>query len=366
MRILHIVTYIDGGGVASVVYNYSKYMDRTNLDLHIIALDLGYRQFSEKAFKELGFTVHYVPHSMLKRIPAILSIIKQGCFDIVHAHCEFLSELYLIFAKIAGVKVRIMHSHNANPRVSLMKRMYRPIGRLLAKTFATSFFGCGKDAAISMWGQKSFDNGKCYILNNAIDTSRFAFSQEKRVRIRKELLLNDSNVFVNVGRLDFQKNQTFLLDIFHDYRKHDNKAKLVFVGDGVLKESLVKYVENLGLSDSVLFLGNRQDVNEILNACDCFLLPSLFEGLPVVAIESQANGLPIIMADTITKECGITDVAFFIPINIAVDHWCEKMKEVICLNKKRDDYCVRVRNVNFDITIEAPKLLEYYKQLLLS
>lgn len=357
-RILQIVTSVNGGGVDSVVYNYLSHMDLSPFDVDLIALDFGTPQFREEQFKQLGVNVILIPKAFLKRIKAVWSIIRKGNYNVIHSHCEFLSEWYLLFAKILGVKTRIMHSHIANAQISTIKKLYRPIGHFIAKLSANNFFGCGIDAAISLWGQKLYDKDLCHVMNNAVDLEKFRFDENKRNEIRAQYNWKEKFVLMNVGRFMPQKNHIFLLNLFKEIVVDCPNLCLVLVGDGTLKKDSEKWVKEHNLKDKVYFLGNRTDVPELLNAADCFILPSLFEGLPVVSIESQCNGLPIVMSDQVTKECGITELASFVSLEAKSDQWIERI-----FSKHKDarvSYPEKIKQAGFDIATEAKKLHDFY------
>lgn len=357
-RVLEIVTYINSGGAEMVIYNYLSHMNRDGLQFDVLALEQPFKPFLEDRFKEMGVGVYYLPTSIRKRFEAFERLIATNKYDIIHAHSEFLCEIYMVIAARYGVKVRIMHSHMANGIYSFVKRIYAPIGKFIAKRTATHFFGCGIDACKSQWGEKAFNQGKCYILNNAIDLKKFIFSSEKREFIRKEMGWDKKHVIMNVGRFMEQKNHTFLIDIYKAVHETRKDTLLVLVGEGPLFEKIKRKVTTLGLENAVQFLGRRSDVPDLLNAADVFLLPSLFEGLPIVSVESQANGLPIVMSEGVTRESGITDIASFVKFDAPMNDW------VIALTKAydnvRSDYWQKVREKNFDLDIEANKLREFY------
>ena len=155
------------------------------------------------------------------------------------------------------------------------------------------------------------------------------------------------------------------MNLFAEYIKKDSNSVLVLIGDGELKEQIKKQSIKLSIEDKLEMLGNRNDVSQLLNACDCFLLPSLFEGLPVVAIESQANGLPIIMADTITKECKISNIATYLPLS-PVGDWIEAIHKLTNTPQNREIYNKIIAEADYDIETEASKLLKKYQELLYS
>ena len=360
-KILEILTYIDGGGAEMVVYNYLSHMNLREFDIDIYAIDKGRKQSQEDDFKALGCNIIYIPKSIPKRISFVRKLIKDRRYNVIHTHCYFLTEFYLFFGMIYGAKFRIKHIHIANPRLSFAQHIISKVEKPFNKILATHYFACGLVAYQSYWGKYHIDNPKSYILNNAVDISKFSFSNETRKAVRDEFNWNNKRVYIDVARFNYQKNHSFLIKIFKAITMRDDSAILVLIGTGELMNNIKEQVENLGLKNKVFFLGNRNDVPRILNGCDCFLLPSLFEGLPVVGIESQTNGLPIIFSETITKECDITNIAKYLPIGENdIISWVDTAEKAFCAD--REKYASVVSNAGYNIMVEAKKLYNFYKQ----
>lgn len=357
-RILEILTYINSGGAEMVVYNYLSHMNREGLKFDILALEQPFTPFLENKFKALGIGIYYLPTNISKRFGVVDKLIRNNHYDVIHAHCEFLGEIYMAIAAYHGVKVRIMHSHMAGGHYSVAKNMYSNIGKCIAKRTATHFFGCGIDACKSLWGNKIFNQGKCRVLNNAVDIEKFRFSESVRLAVREQMSWQGKHIIINVGRFVEQKNHIFMIDVFSDVAKQFRDSLLVLVGEGPLMDDIKKRVVDLNLKEQVQFLGRRNDVNQLLNGADVFFLPSLFEGLPVVSIETQANGLPIVMSEGVTRESGITDIAKFIAFDAPMEAWVKALLHKY--NNTRSLYAEKVKENNFDITVEAEKLRNFY------
>lgn len=357
-RILEILTYINSGGAEMVVYNYLSHMNRDGLKFDVLALEQPFTPFLEAKFKELGVDVYYLPTNISKRFGVVNKLIRKNHYDVIHSHCEFLGEIYMAIAACHGVKVRIMHSHMAGGHYSIAKNVYSNIGKWIAKRTATHFFGCGIDACKSLWGEKIYSQGKCRVLNNAVEIERFRFSESVRLDVRENMGWKDKHVIINVGRFVEQKNHSFIIDVFSAVAQQSNDSLLVLVGEGPLMDDIKNKVADLKLTDQVQFLGKRNDVNKLLNGADVFFLPSLFEGLPVVSIETQANGLPIVMSEEITRECGITDIATFIPFDAPMENWVKALLQKS--NNSRSIFAPKVHDKNFDLNVEAEKLRYFY------
>lgn len=227
-----------------------------------------------------------------------------------------------------GVRVRIAHSHNKSQDKNLKYPIKLYSKRLIPK-YATHLLSCGKEAGDWMF------NGKPYtILNNAIDAQSYRFDKQIREEMREQLGFNQEDFVIgHVGRFNPQKNHNFIIDVFNFVHKKNTAAKLVLVGTGDGQKAIKEKVESLALSDSVLFLGNRTDVNKILQAMDVFLFPSLYEGLPLSIIEAQAAGLPCVISDNVPPECIKTDRVFHYSLEKPLDFWANKIIEAAKLRK---------------------------------
>ena len=186
--------------------------------------------------------------------------------------------------------------------------------------YANLQLACSKEA-----GEWLFGNTQFIVLNNGIDVSKYVFNQNIREEYRKILGFSDELVLGHVGRFSNQKNHNFLIDIFYEIIKINKKSKLILIGTGELENEIKEKVESLSLKEKVIFLGARADVNKIMQAMDVFILPSLFEGLPVVGVEAQASGLPCIISDTVSKDVKITDSVLQISLSLPPEEWGKKL-----------------------------------------
>ena len=274
-----------------------------------------------------------------------------------------LSAFPLFAAWMAEVPVRILHNHSTSSPGETKRNIMKAVLRPLAKLFANHYFACSKLAADWMYGKKLVDEGKVTIIHNAIDPDKFAFNPEKRKILRKELGLEGKFVIGHVGRFMFQKNHEFLIDLFAEVVKENPEARLILIGDGPLKEHIQQKVKNLGLSEKVQFLGIRNDVADLYNAMDLFLLPSHYEGLPVVGVEAQANGLPMIVSDRVTKEMKVTDLVTYKSLDANKIGWIKSVKDYILRDQKRTDTYKQMRSAGFDINNESNKLVQIYEEI---
>ena len=264
-----------------------------------------------------------------------------------------MSSFPLRAAKKAGVKIRIAHSHNTK-----IDKDYRYLIKVAARSvitkYANTYMSCGEEA-----GKFLFKNKKFTVLNNAIDVKKFEYNEDSRKKVRRELNINvDSFVIGHVGRFTYVKNQTFLIDIFKKILETNPNSNLILIGMGPDEEMLKIKIQELNIEEKVKILINRADVNELYQAMDCFVMPSLFEGLPVVGVEAQASGLPCVFSKNISQEVLISSTSVMVPLNESVDEWCNVILNV---GKKRNINAKEdVRKKKYDVKTEAETLMNMY------
>lgn len=327
IRILHIVPALDGGGVENLLLNYYSHMDRSKyiFDFIVHGEEIGRL---ESVFDKLNSKIYHIPtkkSSFSKNLSAMKDIIYKGNYDIIHAHQGSVAIFPMYFAKKAGIKVRITHSHQAYVKRSILQMLIEDPLKYFLKIYSTHWFACGIDAGIELWGKKAITKNKVHILNNAIELSKFQYSENIRNEYRKKMGIENKIVIGNVGRLSDQKNHKFLIDIFKEIYDKNNNTVLLLIGKGELEDELKQRVEKFGLTGSVKFLGLRTDVEKLLQAMDIFLLPSKHEGLPVVLIEAQASGLMCYVSDNVTKEVKVTNLIEYISLDNSADEWAERI-----------------------------------------
>lgn len=315
MKILEITSDLDGGGVDRLLYDYcSRMTNDIQFDFVVTSKTEG---ILEKPLKELGckiYRISQIREGLQKHNNQLKKILTDNHYDVIHDHSGYKAWCNLRVAKKCGVTARIAHSHQAFMEETTKQKIMRILSTSITKMYSTELFACGNDAAKWMWGEKAFNNGKVYIMKNAIQTERFNFSPEKRERIRSEYNITDKFVIGNVARFSYQKNHEFLIKIFAEVKKIRNDAVLMLIGRGELEDAVKKQVSELDLEESVLFMGVRNDVPDLLNAMDVFVLPSRFEGLGMVYIEAQFNGLRCLASDRVPKEANITDSMVYLPL----------------------------------------------------
>ena len=226
--------------------------------------------------------------------------------------------------------------------------------------FATDYMCCSELAGRWLFGNKEYDKGNVYLLNNAIDLDKFKYDEKIRSEKRKKLNISDDTLVIgHVGRFVEQKNHRFLIDIFNEIHKQNSNSILLLAGQGPLMEEIKSKVESLGLEKFVIFLGQRNDIDELYQAFDVFCLPSLYEGLPVVGVEAQATGLLCIFSDDMTKETKVLDTTEFLSLKQSAEEWANDIVKKQSKYKRKDVKNIIADN-NFDIIFESKKLENKY------
>ncbi|HEL1586829.1 TPA: glycosyltransferase family 1 protein [Streptococcus suis] len=321
------------GGMESFVLNYLNQMDQTNLHFDFLSntlKDIAY----EEIFKKMGATMYHIPSfskSPIQNKIQLHNFFKEHAYkyDGIWVHLNSLANIdYLKLAKQYNIPTRIVHSHNSehmeNGIKGNLKKINHVINKKILKNYATEFWACSNVAA-NFFFEDNIRN-KVEIIPNAINVSLSEFNIECRKNIRHlNRISAETFVLGNVGRLQYQKNQEFMLEVFKVLHKIEKNSKLIFVGDGPDREYLQQKVKEYELVDSVIFAGLQSNIPEWLSAFDVFFFPSRFEGLSIAALEAQANGLPVITSTGVTKEIDITNLTTFIDLEAPISVWVDTL-----------------------------------------
>lgn len=369
MKVLEInVDDVGLGGVYALVTSVIRHAPQ-GLKLDLAGIAKFENPDNARALNTLGSDVYYIgtEGGLLARPAAYyrntLKLLRSGGYDCAHIHGD-LAYLLLIFAKAArraGVKKIILHSHAAgiDGRLRRAKGALHVLTRRALKRCATDFVACSDRAA--RWMYPNLDAGRVVQVNNGVDLDRFAFDSQTRERVRSELGLEGAFVVGHVGRFAWQKNHEYLLRAFSAIRARVPGARLLMVGEGPLFDGTRALAGELGLLDDVIFYGASYDVGALMQAMDLFLLPSRFEGLPVVGVEAQAAGLPVIFSDAVTRQAKLTDSAWFLPTDEgAVELWARRALDVAGAQIDRRQGLQAVKRAGFAIEDTVAAFLALY------
>ena len=318
-RILHIVGNMAPDGMSNFIMNIYRRMDRSRLQFDFIVMGEKHPNYHDE-IAELGGRVYRIPR-MAKRPVAhfreIKRIVREGGYDLVFRHtdtCTVAAEL--IAARMGGAGKVIPHAHSTRALHPVWNALMRPVLNLAA----TERFACGKAA-----GDWLFGGAPYRIVHNGIDLERFAFDKEQREAVRKEYVhLKDSLLFGHIGNFFTAKNHLFLLEVFAEIKKRQSNAVLLLIGDGELRSEIEEKIRELELENSVKLLGERNDVDRLIQGLDCLIFPSFYEGLPIALIEAQAAGLPVVYSDVISDEVRLTAGMQPLPLSAPAEAWADR------------------------------------------
>lgn len=368
IKVLYINDCLNSrSGVSSVMMNYFRFIDQREV---IIDFMCWKEESDENIIKEINTTkskyyeMPRLTYNNFFEIKKFFNIFfSQHHYDIVHSHFCEMDEIVFPIARKYGVKKCISHSHNIKFSEYKLRAIRNQLMCLNIGKVADIWAACSTVAGVSLYGRKFRTSENSLFIHNAIDTEKFKFNSEVRKRVRTELGIDDDIIVLgNVGSLKPQKNQAFLFDVMKGLKNQhkSNKYLLLLAGDGDLHQDLVEKAKYYGVSEDVRFLGLRRDVPELLQAMDIFVLPSLYEGLPVGGIEAQAAGLPCLFSNTITREVDIVrENCYYLPLK--QDEWVEKisnMKKVSRLDNTR-----KIIQAGYDIQTESENITVIYQRL---
>ena len=348
-----------GGGVEAVIMNYYRHIDKTKVQFDFIC-DSDSTNIPYEEIESLGGRVILCPpyQKLFKYIKFLTKLFKENKYTIIHSNINVLSVFPLYAAKKAHVPVRIAHSHSTSNKKEWKKNIVKNILRPFSKRYATDYFACSELAGRYMFGNKTFNEGKVTVINNAVDLNNFKFNKKYRKDLRKEFnIKDDAFVIGHIGRFVKQKNHDYLIDIFNEVHKSNKNTILLLIGQGPLNEEIKNKVDSLGLTDSVIFAGQRTDVNKLYSAMDMFLFPSLYEGLGMVLIEAQTNGLGCVVASTVPDLARISNKFYSLDLSEDVSVWSKNVFK--CLESDREK--IDLFNLDmFSIDVQVDSLKDIY------
>jgi glycosyltransferase involved in cell wall biosynthesis len=333
-------------------------MDLTGLEVSTIAFEGADNSVVDEV-KAAGVEVVVLPHrrkDMKAYRRAFSELLQSKCFDAIHVCCNSaLAVLELEEAKKRVVRMRIAHSRNTMCSHRVANFLLNP----LFQSCITDRYACGHDAGVWLFGKRSFT-----VIPNGKNLSEYSFSIEAREAVRAELGLSaDVIAFGHVGGFNEQKNHAKLIEVFSELRNRGERRHLFLIGEGYTQDAVKTQVEQLGISDCVHFLGRRNDVLRLLNAMDCMVFPSLYEGFPNVVLEWQLNGLPVVMSDVITDECAITPLVRQLPLAADAAEWADAVERSMAGRSRATDSAAAqqaAKVAGYDINENAAMLRRLY------
>lgn len=360
IRVLQVFNCMNCGGAENMIMNIYRSIDREKVQFDFL-VQTDQKCFFDDEIIALGGRIFSVPRfngmNYFKYKKALKIFFREhGNYDIVHGHVGSSACIYLNEAKKKGI-FAIAHSHSErSDNLSLQNVAFNILSRRTAH-IADALFACSEKAGERRYGRPL--KARIKVLNNAIDCDKYTFDPSVREAVRRELGVVDNFVVGHVGRLEYVKNHSYLLDVFSEVTKINDNAVLLLAGDGTLRGELEEKIAALKLQEKVIITGLRKDINRVLQAMDCFAFPSYYEGVPLTVIEAQAAGLPCLISENITDDVCVSELVRKLPIDIPPREWAEKII-VISAVRKRQNTTDEIRKAGYDIGTTAAWLTEFY------
>ena len=370
IRILNIVGDMSPGGIETLIMNIYRNIDRTKVQFDFLQHSpSGPGSFNDE-IERLGGKIYHMPYlktptkTYYWRLFAYIKALKEFFrehpeYHVIHGHMTNTAAIYMPIAKKYGnVTCCIAHSHLTQARPGMVGKVTDLLHKSIPKV-ATDFFACSEMAAGWIFPPEFMKSGKVKIIKNGVDPKKFYYDCEKRKEIRKQLSIENKLVIGNVARFKTEKNHTFQIDVFNEVHRIEPNSVLILIGDGEHRQEIENKVKVLGIQDDVKFLGIRSDIPDLMLAMDIFFLPSLYEGLPVVGVEAQAAGLPVLTSTGVTRETDITGNVTFMSLDEDANMWAEKLVDIV-KSFNRIDMFKYIHDNGYDITETAKELQEFY------
>ena len=364
MKVLHYVSIMNRAGQETFIMNMYRNIDRSKIQFGFLCTKNAVGDYDEEIF-QLGGNIHYIKiDQKMGKLRHIDNYIRMKNefhayieeYDVFHIHNYHAFDTYLAAraAVKAGFKKVVVHSHNASADEHLkLHELCKPLlAKLPLKRLACS----------SMAGNWMFDENHFEVIPNGINLEKFKYDSELRMEYRKQLMLEDKFVIGHVGRFEKQKNHRFLIDLFEKFAEDKENVHLLMVGNGVLFSDIESRISEKKLQSKITMLGMRTDVYNIYQAMDCFLFPSLFEGLGIVLIEAQATGLPCVITDNFPHEVDINENVIRCSLDSSAEEWIEALNKIYATYGSADRFdCIdNIKNAGFDALSSARKLTRIY------
>jgi len=346
IKVFYLVYGLTSGGIERYSVNLYEHLNKKKYNFDFI-VSKNNHDFLDDEFEAAGGVKVALGNKKIKnkviyKIDYLINLIRvaKNSYDIAYFNLSIPADVfkYPLICRVVGIKNIVIHSHNSSEgHISIFKRILNVFGRMYINKIATAKFACSDKAAAWMFGEKVEKQKSYKLINNGLEVRDYDYNPKVREKIRASLEIEpDRMVIGHVGRFVDQKNHKFLLEVFKEVMVKEPNALLMLIGVGELQEAVKEQAAMLGISQNIKFLGEKKNVNELMQGMDVFLLPSLYEGLPVVGVEAQASGLHCVFSNTISSEADITGNVSFLSLNNSAKSWAEKVIESANISRKSE------------------------------
>ena len=375
IRVLIITGSMDVGGIENQLMHLLRNADKSKFQIDFTTTME--HPFYKDEIESLGGKCIRIPATdgrhFYRQCKALYNIMKDGQYDIVHSHELFHSGMVLLTAKLAGVKHRFVHAHNwsdddGSGRKSIVRRVYNSVMRRWILRYGTDFCACSTLAGKFLYGERKLHDANYHLIFNSVDTAKFIDNYDKRES--GEFCDNGWTNVIQVGRFSAVKNQLFTAQIANEFKRRGKKIRILCAGNngGEYEERVREKIKQLGVEDYMLLLGVRKDIDTLMRKSSAFLLPSLYEGMPLVMIEAQAAGLPCVTADTYSREVDYNiGYVQWLQLAKSAAEWADAVERAVDMGRADKSAVVSaVEKYGFDSRVFANRLCELYEQAMRS
>ncbi len=364
MKILHVFNSMNCGGAENMVMNILRCIDRKEFQFDFL-VHQDTPAFFDEEIKALGGKIYYIPRwnvlNTRKYIKALYNFFREHYdYSIVHGHMGSSAHLYLKIAKKFGIYT-VAHSHNPYPKKFSFKKIFARFTAFKTRRIADYFLACSKAAGLDRFGEKIVNSNRFKVLTNSINTSKYVYSETIRQEIRNKYQLEDKFVVGHIGRFNQEKNHIFLLKVFNEILKQNENSILMLIGSGNLQNKIKEKAKDLKILDKIIFTGVLPNANLYLQAMDCFVFPSFYEGLGMVVVESECLGLPCFVTDTLPCDLDINDNIYRLSLDKSPKIWADCILKNASHKTDNETALNNIRNAGYDVNETIRKTEEIYR-----
>lgn len=364
IKIAISVNKCDSGGQKSLIMAYLRNFDPKRIQYDLI-VDEDSNSIPYEEVKSLGGGLYVIPpyQHIVAHLKALSKLFRENKYDALYALNNTMNLFPLCVAYYSGIKVRVSESLTMASPLERKKTMMKNVLKRFSHLYCNYFMANGKDCGIYQFGKKAYDEGKIHIFLSPVDAKKNIFDPVLREDTRQKFGWNEKVVYGHIARFELQKNPLFVIDIMHEIAQKQDNAHFVIIGAGSMEQQMKDRIAGYDLNERMSWLGRREDIKQFYNAFDAFLLPSLYEGLPVVGVESQATGLPVFFSEEVTREAAVAELGHFISLKKSAGEWADiiisETAKAMPLRRGREDDMIKA---GFDAVSETKRLTSFFEK----
>lgn len=364
IKIAISVNKCDSGGQKSLIMAYLSNFDPKRILFDLI-VDEDSNSIPFEEVKELGGGMYVIPpyQHIVAHLNALKKLFRKNNYDALYALNNTMNLFPLGVAYFSGIKVRVSESLTMASPLEKKKTMMKNVLKRFSHLYCNYYMANGKDCGIYQFGRKAYEDGNINIFLTPVDAKKYSFDPILREETRQKFGWGNMVVYGYIARFEKQKNPLFLVDIMNEISHKQDNAHFVIIGAGSMEQQMKNRIAKYGLDEKTSWLGRREDIKQFYNAFDAFLLPSLYEGLPVVGIESQSTGLPVFFSEEVTREAGIAELGHFISLKKSAEEWANiiisETGKAMPFRRGREKDLV---NAGFDAVSETERLTVFFEK----